>query len=102
MIAVAWIWPALRKPKFWFAIALTTVVATTIWLSLDLREYMTAGGNAEKKHVKVIHTLVSNTDLPVVQIFLGSLIAGTFCLFFRKPKKKLAEDTSESMVEELG
>lgn len=76
MVAAVWVWPRLRKPKVWFGLFSVTLIGATIWLGMDLHEFVDTQGTSEKAGVRLLFTLLSATGIPVVPTAMGSLMAG--------------------------
>lgn len=83
-IAAVWIVPSLRVPKFWFGLSLATILGTTIWLGLDLYEFVDSRGSAQGLPLRVVFVLLSETGKPVLPVILGSFLAGLFSRRFPK------------------
>lgn len=78
-IAAVWIAPGLRIPKLWFGLCLATMLATTIWLGMDLYQFVTSRGGANGLPLRVLYVFLSQTGKPVLQLMLGTFLAGVFC-----------------------
>jgi hypothetical protein len=76
MIASVWVWPRLRVPRVWFGLGLAALIAATVWLAVDLHNFVEARGTSEKAAVRILYTLLSAQDLPVLPLVLGSFMTG--------------------------
>ena len=51
-------------------------------IGLDLRQYLAVGGASADSHMRVIHKIVTSTDLPLVAIWIGSVVNVVCCRWF--------------------
>ena len=56
--------------------SIVTLLGTVIWMSIGLREHLAAGGLTSKAGLRLFHKLVSQTDLPIIPLAIGSPLAG--------------------------
>jgi len=75
-LAAVWIWPALRIPKFWFSLAVATLLGITVWLAIDIHSFLDGGGQESKISIRLLYTPLRETDVPAVPLAFGFLLAG--------------------------
>ena len=86
MLCAVWVWPALRAPRFWAGVALTTLVVAGVWLGYDLSTFETQQASSSQNTgspnlwLRMLYVLLSETDRPVVQVTAGSILAALFSL----------------------
>ena len=85
LVASVWISPALRAPKVWFGIFWVTLLGTIIWLGIDLSNFMAAQGKSEDIGLRLLFVLMRGSDIPVLQVTVGSLLAALVSWHFSTP-----------------
>ena len=89
-VAAVWIWPPLRLPEIWLGISGTCLSGMMIWLGMDILRFIEIGGTLQECPIRIVYVLLGATDIPVLQLTLGSFLAGIM-----SRRQKRAEVTSQ-------
>ena len=90
-VAAVWMWPFLRLPEIWLGISGTCLSGIMIWLGMDILRFIEIGGTLQECPIRIVYVLLGATDIPVLQLTLGSFLAGIM-----SRRQKRAEVTSQT------
>ena len=62
-----------------------------IWLGMDILRFIEIGGTLQECPIRIVYVLLGAIDIPVLQLTLGSLLAGIM-----SRRQKRAEVTSQT------
>lgn len=80
-------------PALWFGFCLVVLAGATVWLGLDLHRFLATRETSAKALVRLLYSLFTATDTPVLPLVSGSLITGVTCLRRKKADPRLPENT---------
>ena len=75
-VAAVWMWPPLRMPEIWLGISGTCLSGMMIWLGMDILRFIEIGGTLQECPIRIVYVLLGAIDIPVLQLTLGSFLAG--------------------------
>ncbi|MEL7497626.1 MAG: hypothetical protein AAFN77_08460 [Planctomycetota bacterium] len=75
LLFAIWIWPQLKMPRIWLTLFLLALIGTMVWVSMDLNEFIAARSSSNGSPRRVLYLVLSETDLPFVQLTIGFFAA---------------------------
>ncbi len=79
MFLLIWAYPVLRARRIWLICLAVVSLVIAGFAGFDLQQYLAGGGATGDSFRRVIYKLVTMTDLPLVALWIGSVVNVLCC-----------------------